>query len=107
MGEIMADRGVLNAQRPPKTKAPQTLSSHGTLLRSISPPPKAALNHLTLCSAWPQLPVVTRFVLPKVRQLAANMLRYYDAVRIDLWDEKSVHFFGRTLVHPLRYAAFA
>ncbi len=36
--------------------------SHGTLLRSISPPPKAAHNDLTLCSAFAQRPVVIRFV---------------------------------------------
>jgi hypothetical protein len=31
-----------------QTKAPRTLSSHGTPLRSISPPPKAAHNHSTM-----------------------------------------------------------
>ena len=37
-----------------RTKAPQTQSSHGTLLRSISPPPKVALAHSTFCSAFAQ-----------------------------------------------------
>lgn len=32
----------------------------------------------------------------------AHMLQYYDAVRIDLWDEKFVHFFGRSFVNPFR-----
>ena len=41
--------------------APDSVS-HGTLLRSISPPPKAAHNDLTLCSAFAQRPVVIRFV---------------------------------------------
>jgi hypothetical protein len=51
-------------------KRPRLLSSHGTPL-SNNPPPKTVLNHLTFCSAWAQLPVVTRFVLPKGPHLVA------------------------------------
>jgi len=50
-----------SAARTQKTKAPQTLSSHGTPL-SNNPPPKTAHNHSTFCSALAQRPVVIRFV---------------------------------------------
>ena len=50
-----------SAARTQKTKAPQTLSSHGTPL-SNNPPPKTAHNHSTFCSALGQRPVVIRFV---------------------------------------------
>ncbi len=35
------------------------------------------------------------------------MLQYYDAFQIELWGMKSLHFFGRSFVHPFRYAVFA
>jgi|ERR1017187_4514342 hypothetical protein len=50
-----------SAARTQKTKAPQTLSSHGTPL-SNNPPPKTAHNHSTFCSTLAQRPVVIRFV---------------------------------------------
>ena len=50
-----------SAARTKKTKAPHTLSSHGTPL-SNNPPPKTAHNHSTFCSALAQRPVVIRFV---------------------------------------------
>jgi hypothetical protein len=50
-----------SAARTQKTKAPQTLSSHGTPL-SNNPPPKTAHNHSTFCAALAQRPVVIRFV---------------------------------------------
>src|ERR1022692_4810296 len=54
-----------------RRSAPDSVS-HGTLLRSISPPPKAAHNDLTLSSALAQRPVVTGFSLPKAPHLAAD-----------------------------------
>jgi len=37
----------------------------------------------------------------------APMVQYYDVARIELCGRKSLHFFGRSFVHPFRYAVFA
>ncbi len=58
--------------RSQNESAPDSIESRDA--PSISPPPKTALTHLNVLLARAQLPFVTRFVLPKVLQVAANML---------------------------------
>ena len=58
----------VRTDHPSKNESAPDSSSHGTPL-SNNPPPKTALTHLTFCSARAQLPVVTRFMLPRVLPL--------------------------------------